>query len=147
MALITKFSLDDVYKKLKAHFRVIRQSSAEFNAAAAAGSVSFSQVRTYLLTIGQHLAACDALIAQYSGTALQDYARLQEEDPTYAPATDYATMKSAANTVIATIAAALPNNSAHSVSGYNVTEPSFSPAATSTLRGQITALIATLSAP
>lgn len=147
MALISSFSIDDVYKQIKGQFRTIRQQSVAFNSAASSRAVSFTEIRHYMENLGGAIAFCDERIARYSTAALQDYARTQEEDPAYSPSTEYAAMKSAANTVLGTISAAMPSNSSHTVTDNVVVEPEFSTAQTATLRGQISALIATIAAP
>ena len=147
MALISKYAVDDVYKQLKDRFRAIRSQTVALNAASAAGNVSFSQVAEYLNFMTNAIATCDERIARYGSTTLRDYARAQEEDSTYSPATEYAAMKSAAQTVITTLTNAIPNNSAHTVSNGTVVEPSFTSAQLATLRTQLTALVATIAAP
>jgi len=147
MALISKFGVDDVYKQLKDKFRQLRAQTERLNSASAAGSVSFSTVAEYLNFITNAISVCDNRIARYGSTTLRDYARAQEEDATYEPATEYESMKSAAQTVITTLTNAVPNNSAHTVSNGTVVEPSFTTAQLATLRTQLTALIATIGAP
>ena len=80
MALISSFAVDDVYKQIKGQFRQIRQQSAAFNTAAAAGPISFTAVRGYLESLGGAIAFCDERIARYSAGVLQAYARAQDDD-------------------------------------------------------------------
>ena len=147
MALITRLGLDDVYKQLKGSWREIRAQAARMRAAAAAGPVSFTQVREYYETLGAQITFCETAVAKFGAPVLQAYARAQEDSTTYNPATEYTVMRTAANAVTAHIATALPANSAHTVSNGRVVEPSFTIAQTATLRGLLDALIATLDAP
>jgi len=147
MALITRLGLDDVYKQLKGAWREIRAQAVRVRAAAAAGPVTFTQVREYYETLGAQIAFCETTVAKFGAPVLQAYARAQEDNGTYNPAADYATMRTAANAVTAHIATALPANSAHTVNAGRVVEPSFTIAQTATLRGLLDTLIGSLEAP
>ena len=147
MALFTGDSVDDVYKKLRGRWREIRQASVNLRANAAAGPVSFTDVRNYYERIFSELAGCETLVTKFDAATLQDYARAQQANPTYNPAAEYGAMRAATNAVLTHIATALPANSAHTVSNGRVTEPSFSTVQTATLRGLLDTLIGTLGAP
>jgi len=147
MALISKFGIDDVYKQLKDRFRRIRAETAALSASAAAGNVSFSTITGYMAELAAAIEVCDQKIALYSGGAIEDYARAQEELPSYTPGADYSSMKSAAQTVLQTISDAVPQNSAFTVVNNRAVEPVFTPAQTATLRTQLDALVATIAAP
>lgn len=147
MALISKFSLDDVYKQLKSQFREVRSNSVRLRTEAAAGPVSFSRITSYLAFITDSIVLCDERIARFGATALANYAKAQEDDANYNPATEYAAMKAAAQAVASHISTAIPANSAHSVVNGKTVEPNFSSAQTATLRGLLDALIGTIGAP
>ena len=147
MPLITKLSLDDVYKALKGAFRDVRNRAVRLRASTAAGPVSFTTVREFYEALYAQIAYCDTLVAKFGGTVIQAYAREQEDASNYAPSTEYAAMKTAANAVLSHVASAIPANSAHIVSNGLVVEPSFSTVQTATLRGLLDTLIGTLDAP
>jgi hypothetical protein len=147
MALISKFSLDDVYKQLKSQFRELRSNSLRLRAEAAAGPVSFSRVSAYLAFVTDSIALCDERLARFGGTAIADYAKAQEDDLTYDPATEYGAMKTAARAVTTHITTAIPANSAHTVVNGKTVEPSFSTAQTATLRALLDTLVGTIGAP
>lgn len=147
MPLITKLGLDDAYKALKGQFREIRAQALTLRTAAAAGPISFSTVREYFETLNRQITFCDAMAGRFNANALQAYAREQEDSVTYAPITEYNTMKAAAQAVINHITTVLPANSSHTISNGRVVEPSFTSVQTSTLRGLLDTLIGTLSAP
>lgn len=147
MPLISKLGLDDVYKAMKGSFREIRARSVRLRAAAAAGPVSFTAVREFYEALYQQIAYCDSLVAKFGGAVIQSYAREQEDSATYAPGTEYTTMKNAANAVLTHVAGAIPGNSAHTVANGVVVEPTFSVAQTATLRGLLDTLTATIDAP
>lgn len=147
MPLISKFSLDDVYKQLKSQFRELRSNSARLRTEAASGPVSFSRVAGYLAFVTDSIALCDERLARFGGTAIADYAKAQEADPTYNPAAEYNAMKAAAQAVTSHIATAIPANSAHTVVNGRTVEPSFTSAQTATLRGLLDTLVGTIGAP
>lgn len=147
MALISKFSLDDVYKQLKGEFRSIRARAVQLRTQSAAGPVSFSAVRDYLSGLTGSLALMADRVARFDGTTLANYAIAQEATQGYNVAAEYGAMITAANAVVAHISTAIPANSAHTVTNGNVVEPSFSTAQTATLRGLLDTLIGTVGAP
>lgn len=149
MPLITKLGLDDVYKALKGSFREIRARAVRLRAASAAGAVSFTTVREFYEALYAQIAYCETMVAKFGGPVIQAYARGQEDSTTYAPSTEYAAMRTAANAVLTHVATTLPANSAHSISNGVVVEPSFASAAPGmvTLRTLLDTLIGTLDAP
>lgn len=147
MPLISKYSLDDVYKQMKGEFRAIRARSIQLRSQAAAGPVSFSTIREYLAGLTGSLGLMADRVARFDGPTLAAYAIAQEATPGYDVAADYAAMVNAANAVVTHISAAIPANSAHTVSNGQVIEPSFSSAQTATLRGLLDTLIGTIGAP
>lgn len=147
MALISKFSLDDVYKQLKGEFRTIRARAVTLRTQAAAGPVSFSVVRDYLAGLTNSLVVMADRVARFDGATLANYAIAQEAVPGYAVATEYNAMVTAANAVVAHISTAIPANSAHTVSNGVTIEPQFSSAQTATLRALLDTLIGTIGAP
>lgn len=147
MPLITRYALDDVYKQLKGQWREVRAQAVRLRASAAAGPVSFSDIREYFETLGSQIAFCETTVAKFGAPVLQAYARAQEDSSTYNPATEYSAMRTAANAVLAHITTALPANSAHTISAGRVNEPAFTTVQTATLRGLLDTLIGTLDAP
>lgn len=147
MPLISKFSLDDVYKQLKGEFRVIRARSLQLRTQAAAGLVSFSAVRDYLSNLTGSLAIMNDRVTRFGGETLAAYAKAQEADPAYDVAASYNAMVTAANAVVSHISTAIPANSAHTVVNGAVVEPTFSTAQTATLRGLLDTLVGTIGAP
>lgn len=147
MPLITKLGLDDVYKQLKGQWREIRAQAVRVRAEAAAGPITFTRTRDYFEGLSDQIAFCETAVAKFGAPVLQAYARAQEDNATYNPATEYAAMRTAANAVTAHIATALPANSSHTVSNGRVVEPSFTTVQTATLRGLLDTLIGTLGAP
>lgn len=145
--LISKFSIDDVYKQLKSQFREIRSNSARLRAESASGPISFSRVTGYLAFVTDAIALCEERIARFGASALANYAKIQEDDVNYNPATEYNTMKTAAQAVINHISVAIPANSAHTVANGRTVEPSFTSAQTAALRGLLDTLVGTIGAP
>jgi L-fucose isomerase-like protein len=147
MALISKFSLDDVYKQLKGEFRAIRHRSLSLRNASAAGPISFSTVRDYLSSLTGSLAVMSDRVTRFGAETLAAYAQAQEAVPAYDVAAEYNAMVTAANAVVSHISAAIPTNSAHTVTDGQVVEPTFSTAQTATLRGLLDTLVGTIGAP
>jgi L-fucose isomerase-like protein len=147
MPLISKFSLDDVYKQIKGEFRSIRANSLRLRTAAAAGPVSFSVVRDYLSSLTGSLAVMSDRVTRFGAETLAAYAQAQEAVPAYDVATEYNAMVTAANAVVTHISAAIPTNSAHTVTNGQVVEPTFSTAQTATLRALLDTLVGTIGAP
>jgi hypothetical protein len=147
MPLISKFSLDDVYKQLKSQFRELRSNSLRLRTEAAAGPVAFSRVSAYLAFVTDSLTLCDERLARFGSAALATYAKAQEDNQNYNPTADYAAMKTAALAVASHITGAIPANSAHTVANGRTVEPTFSTAQTATLRTLLDTLIGTIEAP
>lgn len=145
MPLISKFSLDDVYKQLKGEFRQIRARASQLRTQAAAGPVSFSAVRDYLASLSGSLTLMSDRVSRFGGATLAAYAQAQEDVAEYDVAAAYSAMVAAANAVVSHISAAIPSNSAHTVSNGQVVEPTFSTAQTATLRGLLDTLTGTIS--
>jgi hypothetical protein len=147
MALISKFSLDDVYKQLKGEFRQIRARAVQLRTQAAAGPVSFSAVRDYLASLSGSLTLMNDRVSRFGGATLAAYAQAQEDVTGYDVAAAYSAMVTAANAVVSHISTAIPTNSAHTVANGQVVEPTFSTAQTATLRTLLDTLIGTIDAP
>lgn len=147
MPLISKFSLDDVYKQLKGEFRSIRARASQLRTQSAAGPVSFSTVRDYLSSLTGSLATMSDRINRFGAQTLADYAKAQEDNAAYNVAADYNAMVTAANAVVTHISTAIPTNSAHTVTNGQVVEPTFSTAQTTTLRTLLDTLVGTIGAP
>ncbi len=147
MPLISKFSLDDVYKQIKSEFRTIRARSLSLRNASASGPVSFSVVRDYLSSLTGSLAVMSDRVTRFGGETLAAYAQAQEAVPAYDVAAEYNAMVTAANAVVSHISAAIPTNSAHAVLNGAVVEPIFSTEQTATLRTLLDTLVGTIGAP
>lgn len=147
MPLISKYSIDDVYKQLKGEFRTIRGKAAQLRALAASGPVSFSTVREYLSGLTGSLALINERITRFSSASLANYAKAQEDVANYDVVADFNTMITAANAVVTHISLAIPANSAHTVSSGQVVEPSFTSAQTANLRNLLDTLVGTIGAP
>lgn len=147
MAWITRHSVDDVYKQINGEMRTIRSRALALRTQAAAGPVSFTTISAYLGGLTDSLALVADRVARYDAATLAAYAKSQHASADYNPAQEYAAVVTAANAVATHISLAIPANSAHSVTGGQVVEPSFSTAQTAALRALLDTLIGTIGAP
>lgn len=144
---ITKPSVSDVYKQLKATIGRIRTISGFFSDKCAAGPITIKQAQEFMLDLRTTLDQATDRATFYPVGVISRHAVAEENKPDYDPVTAYQGVVTAAIAVLDLMAAALPSKLGRSLEGYEVIEQTFSPAETAPLRTLLAALIAAIGNP